>query len=259
MQFTLTKLGRYELRAVLARSSGNVAYEGWDTGIARKVAIKTVALPHADDFELQEKLGRFKREVQAAGRLHHPNIVGVHDYGETAETAYIVMEFVEGLTLQALFDRQERFLVRDTIRVMEEVLSGLQYSHGKGIIHRDIKPANIMLTSDGEAKIADFGIARIESSNMTQVGTVMGTPSYMSPEQFMGEPVDLRTDIYSTGVVLYQMLTGERQWRVDDGHAQGAQRGATEAVAAFGPVAADARRGGFASDGQEPRATLPER
>jgi tRNA A-37 threonylcarbamoyl transferase component Bud32 len=208
----LTTLDRYELRAVLARGATSTVYEGWDSRIARKVAIKTVALPDADDAELQEKIGRFKREAQAAGGLQHPSIVGVYDYGETDEIAYIVMEHIDGFSLKTVFDRHERFGERVILGLMESVLAGLQYSHQRGIIHRDIKPSNIMLTADGRAKIADFGIARIESSSMTQLGTVMGTPSYMSPEQFMGEVVDARTDIYSAGVVLYQMLTGERPY-----------------------------------------------
>ncbi|MGH7084928.1 MAG: protein kinase domain-containing protein, partial [Acetobacteraceae bacterium] len=124
--------------------------------------------------------------------------------------AYIVMEFVDGESLKAVLDRGERFPLSETMRIMEELLKGLGFSHERGVVHRDIKPANIMLTREGGVKIADFGIARIESSSMTQAGTVLGTPSYMSPEQFKGEPVDARTDIYSTGVVLYQLLTGEK-------------------------------------------------
>ncbi|MBV8612240.1 MAG: protein kinase, partial [Acetobacteraceae bacterium] len=205
-------LDRYELRRVLARTATGLVHEGWDSRIARKVAIKTVTLPHAADPELADKLGRFKREAQAAGRLQHPNIVGIYDYGEADDLAFIVMEFVDGVSLKALFDRHERFETPTILRVMGGVLAGLQYSHERGIIHRDIKPSNIMLTGDGRAKIADFGIARIESSSLTQAGTVMGTPAYMSPEQFLGETVDVRTDVYSAGVVLYQMLTGERPY-----------------------------------------------
>ena len=120
------------------------------------------------------------------------------------------MEFVDGPPLKTLLDKHERFALADTVRVMQDLLAGLQFSHERGVVHRDIKPANVMLTSTGQAKIADFGIARIESSSMTQAGTVLGTPAYMSPEQFMGQVVDARTDIYSSGVLLYQLLTGER-------------------------------------------------
>ena len=140
----------------------------------------------------------------------HANIVGVFDYGEINDIAYIVIEYVDGPSVKSLVDKQERFALADTMRIMTDLLTGLQFSHGRGVVHRDIKPANVMLTSDGQGKIADFGIARIESSSMTQAGTVLGTPAYMSPEQFMGQVVDARTDIYSSGVVLYQLLTGER-------------------------------------------------
>ena len=204
------KLGKYEISGILGKGAMGTVYDARDPVIDRRVAIKTLTLPDAADTETQEELARFKREAQAAGRLTHPNIVGVFDYGETATLAYIVMEFVDGPSLKSLLDKNERFPTAETVRVMEALLAGLQFSHERGVVHRDIKPANIMLTRAGQVKIADFGIARIESSSMTQAGTIMGTPAYMSPEQFMGQTVDARTDIYSAGVVLYQMLTGER-------------------------------------------------
>ncbi len=207
---TIDALGKYEIKRPLGRGAMGTVYEGWDPIIARRVAIKTVKLPDSADPETEEALARFRREAQAAGRLTHPNIVAVFDYGETNDLAYIVMEFVDGPPLKTLLDKQERFALTDTVRVMEDLLAGLQFSHERGVVHRDIKPANVMLTSTGQAKIADFGIARIESSSMTQAGTLLGTPAYMSPEQFMGQVVDARTDIYSSGVLLYQMLTGER-------------------------------------------------
>lgn len=203
-------LGKYELRHVLGKGAMGTVYEGFDPVIARRVAIKTVRLPDAEDLEAQDELARFKREAQAAGRLSHPNIVGVFDYGETPELAYIVMEFVDGTTLKHIVDKKERFELAEIVRLMDGLMAGLQFSHDRGVTHRDIKPANIMLTQAGEVKIADFGIARIESSSMTQAGTMLGTPSYMSPEQFMGQTVDSRTDIYSSGVMLYQLLTGEK-------------------------------------------------
>jgi predicted Ser/Thr protein kinase len=204
------KLGKYLIRGILGKGAMGTVYDALDPVIDRRVAIKTLTLPDADDAEAQDELARFKREAQAAGRLAHPNIVGVFDYGETATVAYIVMEFVDGLSLKGLLDKKDSFPASQTVRVMEEMLAGLQFSHERGVVHRDIKPANIMLTSSGQVKIADFGIARIESSSMTQAGTIMGTPAYMSPEQFMGQTVDARTDLYSAGVVMYQMLTGER-------------------------------------------------
>jgi serine/threonine-protein kinase len=205
-----SSLGKYEIRGMLGKGAMGTVYDGWDPVIDRRVAIKTVRLPDANDEEATEGLARFKREAQAAGRLSHPNIVGVFDYGETNDVAYIVMEFVEGRSLKDVLGAGERMAVPDIVALMQGVLAGLTYSHSRGVVHRDIKPANIMLTKEGQAKIADFGIARIEASSMTQAGTVMGTPAYMSPEQFMGQVVDRRTDIYSCGVMLYQLLTGDR-------------------------------------------------
>ena len=203
-------LGKYELRGTLGKGAMGTVYDGWDPAIERRVAIKTVSLPTNPDAETAGEIARFRREAQAAGRLTHPNIVAVYDYGETSDLAYIVMEFVDGPTLKVPLDNHERFGLTDIQRLMDDVLAGLQFSHDRGVVHRDIKPANIMLTSEGRAKIADFGIARIEMSSMTQTGTMLGTPAYMSPEQFMGQVVDARTDVYSAGVVLYQLLTGER-------------------------------------------------
>lgn len=210
----MDRLGKYEVRSVLGRGAMGTVYEGWDPVISRRVAIKTIiktaGRPDRRDSEEQEVLQRFHQEAQATGRLQHPNIVGVFDYAETDKLAYIVMEFVDGRTLQSLTDAGRR-LERATIgRLMDGLLTGLAYSHAQGIIHRDIKPANIIVTASGQVKIADFGIARIESSTMTQDGSVMGTPAYMSPEQVRGLPVDGRTDIYAAGVILFQLLTGHR-------------------------------------------------
>jgi serine/threonine-protein kinase len=211
---TVETLGKYEIKRQLGRGAMGVVYEGWDPSIQRRVAVKTVPLTDVDDPETQEQIARFRREAQAAGRLTHENIVPVYDYGETAGVAYIVMEYVEGPTLDSLMKKQERFGMTEILRIMKDLLAGLEFSHERGVVHRDIKPANLMLTSNDMAKsrikIADFGIARIESSSMTQAGTMIGTPTYMSPEQFMAETVDSRTDIYSSGVLLYQLLTGER-------------------------------------------------
>jgi serine/threonine-protein kinase len=206
----LTALGKYRITRPLGRGAMGVVYEGFDPIIARRVAIKTVRLDRVDESEGAEDLLRFKREAQAAGRLTHPNIVGVYDYGETDTLAYIVMEFVEGDTLRAMLDRGERFTPEAAVSMMQSLLAGMAYSHDHGVIHRDIKPANVMITLDGRVKLADFGVARIESSSLTQAGTMIGTPSYMSPEQFMGQTIDARSDIYSAGVLLYQLLTGEK-------------------------------------------------
>jgi eukaryotic-like serine/threonine-protein kinase len=211
------KLGKYELRREVGRGGMGVVYEAYDPTICRRVALKTLCSdvlsgPEADTF-----IGRLRREAQAAGRLNHPNIVAVYDFGEEPQQsgacagriAYITMEFVEGRELQALLAGRERLSVPAIVRIMSQLLDALEYSHKNGVVHRDIKPSNIMLLEDGTVKVTDFGIARIESSTLTQAGAVMGSPSYMSPEQFLAQSIDARSDLYSVGVVLYELLTGE--------------------------------------------------
>jgi eukaryotic-like serine/threonine-protein kinase len=212
MSGTPDKLGKYELRGTLGRGAMGIVYDGWDPLIDRRVAIKTVRLVDADDEETAEALARFKREAQAAGRLTHPNIVGVYDYGEVNDVAFIVMEFASGKSLKTLLDEQRKLPPAEAVRIMQQVLAGLAYSHARGVVHRDIKPGNIIIVEGGQVKIADFGIARIESSSMTSVGTVMGTPAYMPPEQFLGEPVDARSDLYAAGVMTFQLLSGQRPY-----------------------------------------------
>ena len=210
------KLGKYEIRGELGSGAMGVVYEGWDPGICRRVAIKTVKRDQLDRSEVGETLIRFQREAQAAGRLTHPNIVAIYEFGEESDpaggaaTAFIAMEFVKGRELKDYFDNDERFPLPEIQRIMTELLGALDHAHKNGIVHRDIKPANIILLADGTVKVADFGIARIESSNLTQAGSVLGTPSYMSPEQFMGQTVDGRSDLFSAGVILYQFLTGDK-------------------------------------------------
>jgi serine/threonine-protein kinase len=187
-----------------------VVYEGFDPLIGRRVALKTVRRDQLERAEAQEILNRFLREAQAAGRLSHPNIVQVYEYGEDQGTAFIAMEFVEGRDLKDYFDRDERFPLPEIVRIMTQLLGALDYSHSHGVVHRDIKPSNIFILRDGTVKVGDFGIARLESSNLTQAGSMLGTPAYMSPEQFMGQTVDGRSDLFSAGVVLYQFLTGEK-------------------------------------------------
>jgi serine/threonine-protein kinase len=204
------RLGKYEIRAILGRGAMGTVYEGWDAQIERRVAIKTVRLADVEDAEAQEEIARFRRGAQAAGRLSHPNLVAVYDYGEADQLAYIVMELVEGQTLQSVLADGHRMALPEILRLMDQLLAGLAYAHARGVVHRDVKPANVMITRDGVAKLTDFGIARIENSSMTQAGTVLGTPAYMSLEQFTGQVVDQRTDIYAAGIMLYQLLTGER-------------------------------------------------
>lgn len=206
----LTRLGKYEIWRELGRGAMGVVYEAFDPLIERTVAIKTILKSSLDKSEVQEAFVRFRREAQAAGRLAHPKIVSIFEYGEDEEMAFIVMELICGNELKEYFDREQRFTIRDGISIVLQLLDALDYSHRRGVVHRDIKPANILLTTDGQIKVADFGIAKIESTHLTQVGMVIGTPNYMSPEQFMGQATDRRTDIYSAGVVLYQFLTGRR-------------------------------------------------
>jgi serine/threonine-protein kinase len=203
-------LGKYELRREIGRGAMGVVYEGYDPMIKRVVALKTIRSDQLAGEESATVIARFRREAQAAGRLSHPNIVPIYDFGEDGGVWFIAMEFVKGRELKEYFEANERFSVPDIVRIMSQILDALDYSHRQGVIHRDIKPANVFLLDDGTVKVADFGIAHIDSSSLTQVGTVLGTPSYMSPEQIMGLPVDGRSDLFSAGVILYQFLTGER-------------------------------------------------
>lgn len=223
----ITSLGKYIIRRELGKGAMGVVYEGYDPVIERTVAIKTILPQQLGVDEAAQALARFKREAQAAGRLNHPGIVAVYDFGEAVAedentiaageatlarqpVAFIAMEFVKGRELRDFFEANERFALKDVERLMLEILDALAHAHAHGVVHRDIKPANLIVLPNGKVKIADFGIARVEKSELTQVGTVMGTPAYMSPEQFMGQTVDLRSDIFSCGVILYQFLTGEK-------------------------------------------------
>ena len=225
----MTHIGKYLIRRELGKGSMGVVYEGFDPVLQRRVAIKTILPAQLVRGEAADVLARFKREAQAAGRLNHPGIVGVYDYGEVIaqddqpraegdaseavagqRVAFIAMEFVEGRELKDHFDANECFSLPEVARIMLEILDALAHSHGQGVTHRDIKPANLIMLANGRVKIADFGIARTETSELTQAGAVLGTPAYMSPEQFQGMRVDLRSDIFACGVVLYQFLTGEK-------------------------------------------------
>ena len=206
----IQSLGRYEIRRELGRGAMGVVYEAYDPLIKRVVALKTIRADQLGSSEAPVVVARFRREAEAAGRLHHPNIVSIFDFGEDGGTAFIAMEYVKGRDLKSRFDAGERFATADAIRLTAQILDALDYSHRQGVVHRDIKPANVFVQDDGTVKVADFGIAHLESSSLTQAGQVMGTPSSMSPEQILGLPVDGRTDVFSTGVILYQFVTGER-------------------------------------------------
>ena len=155
-------------------------------------------------------LARFRNEARAAGRLSHPGIVAVFDYGESENVSYIAMEYVQGNSLREYFNRGTRFSEADIVSIMAQLLEALQHAHDAGVWHRDIKPANLIIMGNGRLKIADFGIARIEASQLTQTGVVMGSPGYMAPEQYSGGPIDWRADLFACGVVMHQLLTGER-------------------------------------------------
>jgi TPR repeat protein/tRNA A-37 threonylcarbamoyl transferase component Bud32 len=212
MQAPPERLGKYLIRRELGRGAMGVVYEGYDPLIERAVAIKVLRIDEANAQLDAELRMRFRREAQAAGRLSHPNIVSVYEYGEEAgsSSAFIAMELVEGRDLKSLFDAGNRFALADTGRIMSELLSAMQHAHERGVVHRDIKPANIILLADGSVKVADFGIAKLDTSELTQLGSVLGTVSHMSPEQLTGDAVDRRSDLFSCGVILYQLLTGER-------------------------------------------------
>lgn len=210
---TQSFLGRYRLVKVLGQGAMGVVYEAVDTRLNRTVAIKTVLRSHmADETTANEYATRFEREAQAAARLAHPHVVTVYDFGEHEDISYIVMEFVRGRELNQAFEAGEPFPLPEAIRIMRELLAALDYAHQQGIVHRDIKPANVMLDHAGHVKLTDFGVARIVNANQdrTMPGTLVGTPSYMSPEQILGLAVGSRADIFAAGVILYQFLTGKR-------------------------------------------------
>ncbi|MGA9666713.1 MAG: serine/threonine-protein kinase [Gallionella sp.] len=204
----ISQLGRYEVLGELGQGAMGVVYKARDPLIDRVVAIKTINLGLAMD-EKEEYEGRFYQEAKAAGRLNHPNIVTIYDVGKSGDVAYIAMEFLEGRELRDIMNERGVLPVEQVLDVTAQVALGLQYAHEHGIVHRDVKPSNIMLVRDGHAKITDFGIARMASSAVrTQTGMVLGSPKYMSPEQVMGKEIDQRSDIFSLGVMLYEMLTG---------------------------------------------------
>jgi len=205
------RLGKYQIIEVLGKGAMGVVYKGFDPGIDRTVAIKTVRKELIeDDDRAGMALARFRNEARAAGRLSHPGIVAVYDYGESDAVSYIAMEYVQGNSLREYFNRGTRFAAPDVVSIMAQLLEALQHAHDAGVWHRDIKPANLIIMNNGRLKIADFGIARIETSQLTQTGMVMGSPGYMAPEQYSGGSIDWRADIFAAGVVMHQLLTGAR-------------------------------------------------
>jgi serine/threonine protein kinase len=214
---TATKAGRYEILGELGRGGMGVVYRAKDPSIGRIVAVKTIKLSEEGTGMSHAQLVEcFQTEARAAGLLTHPNIVVIHDVGESDGVYYITMELVNGKSLQSMLDSGEKFSLPRLLRIMEQVCSALQFAHEHSVVHRDIKPANIMLTSDDLVKITDFGTAKIMQYGASQQNSAMGTPGYMSPEQIKGKPVDGRTDIFSLGVMLYEMTTGQKPFRGQD-------------------------------------------
>jgi serine/threonine-protein kinase len=207
---TIDRIGKYRIDGVLGSGAMGVVYKAYDADIARTVALKTIRHELLDGLQEADIVARFRNEAQASGRLVHPNIVAVYDFGAYGDTTYIAMEYVDGTPLNAFLVKDVPMDLAASITCITQLLRALDYAHARGVVHRDIKPANILITGDAQVKITDFGIAKIESSTLTQVGAVIGTPSYMSPEQFKGETVDGRSDLFAVGIVLYQMLTGVR-------------------------------------------------
>jgi eukaryotic-like serine/threonine-protein kinase len=211
------RFGRYEMLSELGRGAMGVVYKARDPKINRIVAVKTISLdgqPVEDELDYRE---RFFREAEAAGRVSHPGIVTIFDVGEEPDTRtpYIVMEFVNGESLDKLLSRNDdhRLPVETALRLAIELAEALDCAHRQGVVHRDLKPSNILMTEDGHAKIADFGVAKLNLSNQTLAGRALGTPAYMSPEQLNGDVVDGRSDLFSLGVILYTVLTGHRPFQ----------------------------------------------
>lgn len=212
----ISQLGRYEVVRELGQGAMGVVYQAKDPLIDRVVAIKTInlglAMEGKDEYE-----GRFYQEAKAAGRLNHPNIVTIYDVGKSGDIAYIAMEYLQGRELRDIMNDAGLLPVNHVLEIVAQVASGLAYAHEYDIIHRDVKPSNIMVIRDGHVKITDFGIARMASSAVrTQTGMVLGSPKYMSPEQVMGKEIDQRSDIFSLGVMLYEMLTGQAPFNGDN-------------------------------------------
>lgn len=205
------KLGRYEIIRELGKGAMGVIYEGRDPTLERRVAIKTARREVMErSGQAEEIVERFVREARAAGALNHPNIVTIYDVGEEGGTAYIAMEYIEGSDLKTLIEQNKAREINEVVEWGVQICEALACAHDQGIFHRDVKPANIMIPNQGVLKVTDFGIARTHDSTLTQEGALIGTPSYMSPEQFMGKKVDARSDLFSLAIILYELLTGEK-------------------------------------------------
>jgi len=208
------KIGRYEILGELGHGAMGVVFKGRDPIIDRLVAIKTIRFDRLyEEQEIQSLKGRFFKEAQAAGKVTHPNIVTIFDVGEERGLSYMAMEYVEGESLSKYASKDHLLPLEEVLGIISEVAEALDFAHQRGIVHRDIKPANIMRTLSGQVKVMDFGIAKLPSTTLTQTGSVLGTPSYMSPEQINGRAIDGRSDLFSLGCILYELLTGVKPFR----------------------------------------------
>lgn len=215
---TLKKLGRYEVLRVLGKGAMGVVYEGRDPNLDRRVAIKTVKVENLSEEAASEYEHRFRTEARSAARLQHPNIVSVYDSDRDGDVAFLVMEYIQGDDLKHHLDRGVRYSLEQSLKIIRDLLSALDYAHKQGIVHRDIKPANLLIEPGGRVKLTDFGVARIQDSGeatRTQ-GSMVGTLKYMAPEQVQGQKIDSRADLFSAGVVLYQLLTDKRPFDGDN-------------------------------------------
>lgn len=213
------QFGQYDVESVLGRGAMGMVYLARDRRIGRKVALKTVQLDQKfeDESESNEFYKRLQREAEVVGLMQHPNIVTLYEPGyENNVISYLATEYVDGESLKDRLKRSKPLPLDEAVRLGEDILCGLAYAHGKGIIHRDLKPANILVTSDGQAKLADFGIARPVDSNLTIAGSMLGTPNYMSPEQVKCTDVSTKSDLFAIGIVLYEMLTGVKPFAGPD-------------------------------------------
>lgn len=212
-----TSLGRYHVVKELGRGAMGVVYLGKDPTIQRHVAIKTMRLDDIDnEEELKEFRNRFFREAESTGRLSHPNIVTVYDAGEQEGLAYIAMEYLEGTLLSCYCQKSTLLPAKQALQIVATVADALDYAHSQGVVHRDVKPANIMILKQRLVKVMDFGIAKMASASKTQTSMIVGTPRYMSPEQATGKDVDGRSDVFSLGIVLFELLSGERPFDADN-------------------------------------------
>ncbi|WP_332777436.1 serine/threonine-protein kinase [Polaromonas sp.] len=215
---SLKKLGRYDLIRVLGKGAMGLVYEGRDPNLDRRVAIKTIKVENLSEEAAAEYEARFRTEARSAARLQHPNIVSVYDSDRDGDIAFLVMEYIQGEDLKHHLDRGTLYSLEQSLGIVRDLLSALDYAHKQNIVHRDVKPANLLIESGGRIKLTDFGVARIQDSGeatRTQ-GSMVGTLKYMSPEQVQGQPIDARADLFSAGIVLYQLLTGRRPFDGDN-------------------------------------------